>query len=116
MGMAAGQDFAASAHVLLLMTARFHRNFWKYRRNVRTYGVVLQDAGHLSQTLYLVCTDLGLGAFYAAFDGPFVDEALGLDGVEEGTVGLAGCGVLPGAGVDDFSLDFFPYAPGETEV
>ncbi len=114
-GMAAGQDFAASAHVLLLMTARFHRNFWKYRRNVRTHSVILQDVAHLSQTFYLVCADLGLGAFYAAFDGSFVEEALGLDGIEEGAVGLAGCGVRLSGGMD-YALDFSPYTPGETEI
>ncbi|MCP3963034.1 MAG: putative peptide maturation dehydrogenase [bacterium] len=114
-GMAAGQDFAAAAHVLLLMTARFYRNFWKYRRNVRTHSVILQDVAHLSQTLYLVCADLGLGAFYAAHDGFFVDEALALDGVEESAVGLAGCGVRPSGGMD-YALDFVPYTPGETEV
>ena len=114
-GMAAGHDFAGAAHVLLLMTARFSRNFWKYRRNVRTHSVILQDAAHLSQTFYLVCSDLNLGAFYIAFNGPFIEEALGLDGIEEGAVGLAGCGIQL-AGELDHSLDFVPYTPGETEI
>ncbi len=114
-GMAAGHGFASSAHVLLLMTARFNRNFWKYRRSVKTHSVVLQDAGHLSQTLYLVCSDLGLGSFYAAFDAFFIEEALGLDGVEEGAVGLAGIGERLAGGMD-YSLEFTPYTPGETEL
>ncbi len=113
--MAAGQEFAASANVVLLMTARYHRNFWKYRRNVRTHSVILQDCAHLSQTFYLVCSDLGLGSFYAAFNGSAVEEALGLDGIEEGVVGLAGCGVQLSEGLDH-SLDFVPYTPGETEI
>lgn len=115
LGMAAGQDFAAAAHVVLLMTARFGRNFWKYRKNVRTHSVVLQDAAHLSQTFYLVCADLGLGCFYAAFDGPFVEEALGLDGISEGAVALVGLGSRLQEGID-YCLDFFPYTPGETEI
>ncbi len=114
-GMAAGHDFAADAHVLFLMTARFNRNFWKYRQNVRTHSVILQDAAHLSQTFYLVSADLGLGAFYIAFDGSYIEEALGLDGIEEGAVALAGCGIQLQEGLDH-SLDFAPYAPGETEI
>ncbi len=114
-GMAAGQGFAADVNVLLLMTARFNRNFWKYRHNVKTHSVVLKDAAHLCQTLYLVCADLHLGAFYGAFDGAFVEEALGLDGITEGAVGLAGCGIKLSEGVDH-SIDFEPYIPGETEI
>ncbi len=114
-GMAAGQDFAGNANVLLLMTARFNRNFWKYRRRARTYSVILQDVGHLSQTFYLVCSDLNLGAFYAAYDGSFVEEALGLDGIEEGAIGLAGCGEQVEEGLD-YSLDFEPYEPGPTGI
>ncbi len=114
-GMAAGQAFAAEANVLLLMTARFKRNFWKYRHSVKTHSVVLKDAAHLCQTFYLVCTDLKLGAFYAAYDGSFVEQALGLDGIEEGAIGLAGCGVQRSVG-RDHSFDFEPYTPGETEI
>ncbi len=114
-GMAAGHGFASDANVLLLMTARFNRNFWKYRHNVKTHSVVLKDAAHLCQTFYLVCTDLSLGAFYVAFDGPFIEEALGLDGIEEGAIGLAGCGLQRSEGLDQ-SLDFEPYTPGETEI
>ncbi len=114
-GMAAGQGFAAAANVVLLMTARYSRNFWKYRRNVRTHSVILQDAAHLSQTFYLVCSDLDLGAFYIAFSGSVIEEALGLDGIEEGAVGLAGCGNQLSDGLDH-SLDFEPYKPGETEL
>lgn len=114
-GMADGQDFAAGTHVLLVMTARFARNFWKYRRNVKTHSVVLKDAAHLSQTFYLVCSDLNLGAYYVTFDGYFIEEALELDGITEGAVGLAGCGV-PLSGGMDYSLDFVPYTPGETEI
>ncbi len=114
-GMAAGHGFVADANVLLLMTARFNRNFWKYRHNVKTHSVVLKDAAHLCQTFYLVCADLNLGAFYVAYDGSFIEEALGLDGIKEGAVGLAGCGVRLSEGVDH-SLDFEPYTPGETEI
>ena len=72
---------------------------------------------HLAkQTCYLVCADLDLGAFLIKFDGFYVEELLELDGIEEGAVALLGCGTRPGAGSDDYSLDWAPYVPGETEI
>jgi putative peptide maturation dehydrogenase len=89
----AGQAYFCGAHVVFLMTARFHRSFWKYRQNPRAYAVVLMDAAHLSQTLYLVCTELGLGAFVtAAINAGNIEERLGLDGFSEGAVLVCGCG------------------------
>ena len=89
----AGQTWFASAPVLFVMAARFARNYWKYRENSKAYKVLLMDAGHLSQTNYLVCTELGLGAFFtAAVNDAFIEEELGLDPLEQGVVGIAGCG------------------------
>ena len=48
--LTAGQRYTTQAGVLFLMTARFFRNFWKYRRHDKAYGVLLIDAAHLSQT------------------------------------------------------------------
>jgi nitroreductase len=51
------------------------------------------DAAHLSQTLYLVCADLGLDAFVtAAVNAHNIEERLGLDGWSEGVLAMAGCG------------------------
>src|SRR5262249_51913777 len=58
-----GQTPFRHAQVAFVLTARFRRNFWKYWRQQDQYGVLLLDAGHLSQTLYLVATELGLDAF-----------------------------------------------------
>ena len=89
----AGQAYFAPAHVLFVMAGRFTRSFWKYRNHARAYGVLLMDAGHLSQTFYLVCTELGLGAFVtAAINGADVEEALGIDGYREGALVICGCG------------------------
>jgi putative peptide maturation dehydrogenase len=105
----AGQGDLATAHALFLMTARFYRSFWKYRRHERAYGVVLMDAAHLSQTFYLVCADLGLGAFVtAAFNGGDVERRLGLDGYEEGAVAICGCGP-PRARAHVEEAEFEPY-------
>ena len=89
-----GQKYAGGAHALFILSAKYYRNYWKYRKISRTYSVVLMDVAHLSQTFYLVATDLNLGAFFsAAIHGPTVDEALGLDGYSEGAIAICGCGV-----------------------
>jgi putative peptide maturation dehydrogenase len=107
----AGQSYFGSAGALFLLTARFYRSFWKYRKHQRAYAVLLMDAAHLSQTLYLVCAQLGLGAFVtAAINGGNIDERLGLDGVSEGALAVCGCG--PPAPVKSvLEPDFAPYAP-----
>ena len=51
------------------------------------------DVGHLSQTLYLVCAELGLGAFVtAAVNGANIEERLGLEPFVEGAIAITGCG------------------------
>lgn len=96
--IASGQSYLRSAHVAVVLTARFGRTFWKYRRHKKVYRVVLLDAGHLSQTFYLTCAELGLGAFFtSALSDEAAEEALGLDRFAEAAVGLSGCGPLPAA-------------------
>jgi len=114
--LTAGQTYFSSAQALFLMTARFRRNFWKYRRHKKAYKVLQMDAGHLSQTFYLVCADLGLGAFFTAAvnDGEIEDE-LGLDGLEEGALAVCGCGAKSAAG-DPLAPVFRPYVPRRTRL
>jgi putative peptide maturation dehydrogenase len=113
---AAGQSYLASAQVLIVLTARFSRSYWKYRANSRAYAVLLMDAAHLSQTLYLVCAQLGLGAFVtAAVNGGNIEDRLGLDGLEEGVLAACGCG-RPAPGSSEFDLEFEPYVPRETSL
>jgi putative peptide maturation dehydrogenase len=110
-----GQGFTRDAQALFLLTARFYRSFWKYRRHRRAYAVLLMDAAHLSQTFYLVCADLGLGAFVtAAINGANIEEALGLDGFAEGALVLCGCGQPVAA--DEAGASFEPYVPGVTKL
>jgi putative peptide maturation dehydrogenase len=88
-----GQSYFGAAHVSFVLTARFYRNHWKYRRHQRAYAGILMDAAHLSQTLYLVSGELGLGAFVTiAINARDIEERLGLDGVSEGVVAMTGCG------------------------
>jgi SagB-type dehydrogenase family enzyme len=89
----AGQAHFATAQVLFLMTARFARNFWKYAAHAKAYRVLLLDAAHLSQTLYLVCAELGLGAFVsAAINEHNIDRRLRLQPFTEGAILVSGCG------------------------
>jgi nitroreductase len=81
------------------------------------------DAAHLSQTFYLVATELGLGPFVtAAINGSDIEEDLGLDGVSEGAIAICGCGV-PARGtrsleaeVLDLSPEYLPYTPRVTDI
>lgn len=108
----AGQRYAADAHLLILLTARFARAFWKYRASDRAFLVVAMDAGHLGQTFYLACTELGVGPFFsAAIDADAIIEALDLDPTSEGPLAACGCGwPAPGAdgGLERVS---FPHTP-----
>jgi putative peptide maturation dehydrogenase len=88
-----GQSYFSAAHVLIALSARFERAFWKYREHPRGLAAMFMDAAHLSQTLYLVCTEMGLGAFVtAAVNNADLDARLGLDGLDEGTLAVCGFG------------------------
>jgi putative peptide maturation dehydrogenase len=113
--LASGQQFVGEAAALFLLTTRFYRSFWKYRRHRRAYAVLLMDAAHLTQTFYLVCAELGLGAFVtAAVNGANIEERLGLDPFAEGALAMCGCGRPAAEGAADWEFD--PYVPGETTV
>lgn len=87
------QHWFAEAHALVVLVARFDRTFWKYRQHAKAYRVVALEAGHLSQTLYLAATDLGLGAFItAAVNEKQLERALGLDPVSQGVLAVCGFG------------------------
>jgi putative peptide maturation dehydrogenase len=105
-----GQTYFGAAHVLLLLVARFERSHWKYRRHPKAYASILLDAGHLSQTLYLVAADRGLGAFVTTVvNNEEIDERLGLDGVDLGAIAVCGLGVR--AGRSPFDPVYRPFTP-----
>ncbi|MEP9662726.1 SagB family peptide dehydrogenase [Xanthomonas euvesicatoria] len=87
------QHWFADAHVLVALVPRFDRTFWKYRQHAKGYRVVALEAGHLSQTLYLAATDLGLGAFITgAVNEKHLERALGLDPTSQGVLAVCGFG------------------------
>ncbi|MDR7135596.1 putative peptide maturation dehydrogenase [Lysobacter niastensis] len=93
MDMVAQQHWFADAHVMVLLSPRFDRTFWKYRHHAKGYRVVALEAGHLSQTLYLAATEAGLGAFITgAINEVELERAFGLDHVHQGALAICGFG------------------------
>lgn len=89
----AGQHWFADAHVLAVLAPRYARSFWKYRRHAKAYRALLLDVGHLSQTLYLSATELGLGAFVtSAINEVDIERAFGLDPLADGPLAICGFG------------------------
>ena len=88
----AGQSWFGDAAALFLMTAVFAREMWKYPVP-RAYRVLTADAGHLCQTFCLVATWLGLAPFCTmAFNDSLIERDLGIDGIGESMLYLAGVG------------------------
>ena len=89
----AGQDWFADAPVLCVLAPRYARNYWKYRNHPKAYRVVILDAGHLSQTLQLCATQMGLGAFVtAAINEIDIEHAFGLEAMQDGPLAVCGFG------------------------
>jgi len=76
----------AAPQVLITITARFGRISWKY--SSIAYSLILKDVGVLTQTLYLMATDMGLGG--CAIGIANIDLFAKMTGIEfhvEGPVG-----------------------------
>jgi SagB-type dehydrogenase family enzyme len=92
----ADQPYFAGAAALFIMTAVFARTMWKYGR-ARAYRVVLLEAGHFCQTFCLTATRLGLAPFStAALRDSRIEKDLGLDGISESVLYVAGVGLVAG--------------------
>jgi SagB-type dehydrogenase family enzyme len=76
----------AAPQVLLTLTARFGRIFWKYES--MGYALILKDVGALLQTMYVVAEAMGLGACaIGGGDSDLFAAAAGLDYYAETSVG-----------------------------
>ena len=88
------QWWTGTAAALFLMTAVFVRTMWRYPFS-RALRVIYLDAGHLCQTFCLVATGLGLAPFCtAALADSLIERDLGLDGIRESVIYVAGVGHL----------------------
>jgi SagB-type dehydrogenase family enzyme len=66
---------------------------WRY--GPVSHKVIAMDAGHAAQNLYLACEAINSGTCaIAAYNQEYVDELLGLDGVDEFVIYLAPVGKL----------------------
>ena len=77
---------AAAPQILITIAARFGRMSWKY--SSIAYALILKDVGVLTQTLYLLATDMGLGG--CAIGSVNIDLFAKMTGIEfhiEGPVG-----------------------------
>jgi SagB-type dehydrogenase family enzyme len=77
---------AARPQVLITIAARFGRTSWKY--SSIAYSLILKDVGVLTQTFYLMATDMGLGG--CAIGTANIDLFAKMTGIEfyvEGPVG-----------------------------
>jgi SagB-type dehydrogenase family enzyme len=73
--------------IVFIITAVFARTCWKYRGT--PHHLILKEVGALYQTMYLASDLLNWAACpIGAFPGTAVDEMLGLDSVDESTVGI----------------------------
>lgn len=87
------QDFVATAPVAFIWTALPYRTEWRY--DLAAHRVILMDAGHLCQNLYLACAAIGGGTCaIAAYHQELMDRLLGVDGIDEFTVYLAPVGKI----------------------
>ena len=89
------QPWVAHAGMLLFYASVFRRGQFKYT-NPRGYRALFLDVGHLSQTVFLLATALGLRmTFIGVIRDEYVEEVLGLDLAEEFVVGCAVVGTEP---------------------
>ncbi len=100
----AGAEYAmgapAAPQILITIAARFGRISWKY--SSIAYALILKDVGVLTQTLYLMATDMGLGG--CAIGIANIDLFAKMTGVEfhvEGPVGQFAIGRGAKSGASD---------------
>lgn len=88
------QKWAAKAPVVFYYSVVPYRSEWRYSN--RSHRVMLLDAGHVMQNVYLSSHAIGCGTCaIAAFEQQTADRLLRLDGEEEFVVYAAPVGVLP---------------------
>jgi SagB-type dehydrogenase family enzyme len=86
-----GQPYPGKAAVTFIWTAIPYRMEWRY--DLAAHKVILLDAGHVCQNLYLACSTIGSGTCaIAAYHQDEMDELLQVDGKEEFAIYLAPVG------------------------
>ncbi len=88
-----GQKFAGKSSAVFYYSAVPYRSEWRYPEEA--HKLILLDAGHVVQNLYLSCQAIGFGTCaIAAYDQKLADKLLNLDGKEEFLVYAAPVGAV----------------------
>lgn len=86
-----GQKFVADSSVVFVWAAVPYRMEWRYLESA--HRVILLDAGHVCQNLYLAAESLDAGTCaIAAYDQEAMDTLIGVDGEDQFTIYLAPVG------------------------
>ena len=87
--------YFANAAFAVVLTAVLERQVWRYPY-ARAYRAALAEAGHVCQTFCLAATWRGLAPFcLMGLDDPLIERDLGIDGVRETVLYVAGAGARP---------------------
>lgn len=88
---ALGQKFLGTAQVNFIWSVIPYRSEWRYVH--KSHKVMLLDAGHICQALYIACESIGLGTCaIAAYDQKYMDDLINVDGEDEFVVYMAPVG------------------------
>ena len=88
-----GQEFPGNCAVVFIWTAIPYRTEWRY--HTASHKLVLLDAGHVCQNLYLACEGISAGTCaIAAYDQEKTDALIGVDGIDEYSIYMAPVGKL----------------------
>jgi SagB-type dehydrogenase family enzyme len=88
-------EYFARAAFVVVLTAVLDRQVWRYPY-ARAYRAALAEAGHVCQTFCLTATWLGLAPFcLMGLDDAEIEKDLGVDGVGETVLYVAGAGTRP---------------------
>lgn len=89
-----GQPFCGEAAVTFVWTTIPYRSEWRYP--LTAHKIILLDAGHICQNMYLAAEAIGFGTCaVAAYDQKAMDSLIGIDGADEFTVYIAPVGKKP---------------------
>jgi SagB-type dehydrogenase family enzyme len=87
------QNWISNAATVFIWSAIPYRTEWRY--GLAAHKVILLDAGHVCQNLYLACEAISAGTCaVAAYDQELMDKLLKIDGKDEFVIYLAAVGKL----------------------
>jgi len=85
------QTWISSAAMVFVWSAIPYRMEWRY--GLAAHKLILLDAGHVCQNLYLACEAISAGTCaVAAYDQELMDQLLKVDGKDEFVIYLAAIG------------------------